>query len=98
MAILHRKNALFYKTQNGARVGDLFMSLIYTCCQPFQLLDRVAETSPRTIPKPSRVDALNYRKHARAWWCGLVRGSGLSARCVCAAVLAFQEIHTPGVG
>jgi hypothetical protein len=30
-AILHRKNALFYKTQNGAHVGDLFMSLIYTC-------------------------------------------------------------------
>ena len=30
-AILHRKNALFYKTENGAGVGDLFMSLIYTC-------------------------------------------------------------------
>lgn len=30
-AIVHRKNALFYKTQNGARVGDLFMSLIHTC-------------------------------------------------------------------
>ena len=30
-AILHRKNALFYKTENGARVGDLFMSLIHTC-------------------------------------------------------------------
>ena len=29
-AILHRKNALFYKTMNGARVGDLFMSLIHT--------------------------------------------------------------------
>ena len=29
-AILHRKNALFYKTQNGAKVGDLFMSLIHT--------------------------------------------------------------------
>ena len=29
-AILHRKNALFYKTQNGARVGDLYMSLIHT--------------------------------------------------------------------
>jgi hypothetical protein len=27
-AILHRKNALFYKTQNGADVGDIFMSLI----------------------------------------------------------------------
>lgn len=29
-AILHRKNALFYKTQHGANVGDIFMSLIYT--------------------------------------------------------------------
>ncbi|MBK8977690.1 MAG: transposase [Planctomycetes bacterium] len=28
-AILHRKNAMFYKTPNGARVGDLFMSLIH---------------------------------------------------------------------
>jgi len=30
-AIVHRKNALFYKTSNGAQVGDLFMSLIHTC-------------------------------------------------------------------
>jgi len=30
-AILHRKNALFYKTCRGAHVGDLFMSLIHTC-------------------------------------------------------------------
>jgi len=29
-AILHRKNALFYKTQNGARVGDIHMSIIHT--------------------------------------------------------------------
>ena len=29
-AILHRKNSLFYKTLNGARVGDLFMTLIHT--------------------------------------------------------------------
>ncbi len=28
--MLHRKNALFYKTLNGARVGDLFMTLIHT--------------------------------------------------------------------
>jgi hypothetical protein len=30
-AVLHRKNALFYKTLHGAEVGDLFMSLIHTC-------------------------------------------------------------------
>jgi len=29
-AILHRKNALFYKTGRGAHVGDIFMSLIHT--------------------------------------------------------------------
>ena len=29
--MLHRKNALFYRTLNGAQVGDLFMSLIHTC-------------------------------------------------------------------
>ena len=32
-AILHRKNSLFYKTQHGAEVGDLYMSLIATCEQ-----------------------------------------------------------------
>src|SRR6516162_7077267 len=41
-AILHRKNALFYKTRHGAQVGDLFMSLIYTCqlneANPFDYL------------------------------------------------------------
>lgn len=31
MAIMHRKNSLSYKTLNGARIGDLFMSLIHTC-------------------------------------------------------------------
>jgi hypothetical protein len=30
-AILHRKNSMFYKTRNGARIGDMYMSLIYTC-------------------------------------------------------------------
>ncbi len=30
-AILHRKNAYYYKTAEGARVGDMFMSLIHTC-------------------------------------------------------------------
>ena len=41
-AILHRKNALFYKTLNGAHVGDVFMSLIHTAelngIKPFEYL------------------------------------------------------------
>jgi transposase len=41
-AILHRKNSLFYKTEKGAAVGDLFMSLIHTAelcgANPFDYL------------------------------------------------------------
>jgi transposase len=41
-AILHRRNSLFYRTLNGARVGDIFMSLIHTAElsgeQPFEYL------------------------------------------------------------
>ena len=28
--VLHRKNSLFYKTENGAAVGDILMSIIQT--------------------------------------------------------------------
>lgn len=31
MSIRHRRNSLFYKTQQGAKVGDVYMSLIDTC-------------------------------------------------------------------
>lgn len=30
MAIRHRNNSLFYRSQRGAKVGDLYMTLIYT--------------------------------------------------------------------
>ena len=30
-AVLHRKNSLFYKTEHGAYIGDMFMSIIHTC-------------------------------------------------------------------
>jgi hypothetical protein len=31
VAIRHRKNSLFYKTEQGAHVGDVLMSIIHTC-------------------------------------------------------------------
>ena len=30
-AVLMRKNSYFYRTEQGADVGDLFISLIHTC-------------------------------------------------------------------
>jgi transposase len=64
-AILHRKNALFYKTQNGARVGDLFMSLIYTCqlneANPFDYLTQLQQHADQVAASPASWMPWNYR-------------------------------------
>ncbi|HEX9872391.1 MAG TPA: transposase, partial [Candidatus Tectomicrobia bacterium] len=49
-AILHRKNSLFFKTKNGAEVGDIYMSLIYTCqCDTKSLVEVVPTSMEGTI-------------------------------------------------
>ena len=64
MAILHRKNALFYKTQNGARVGDLFMSFIYTCqlcgANPFDYLTELQRHRRELFRSPAEWMPWNY--------------------------------------
>ena len=63
-AILHRKNALFYKTQNGACVGDLFMSLIYTCqlnqANPFDYLTQLQRHAEAVAVSPQLWMPWNY--------------------------------------
>ena len=55
-AILHRKGSLFYKTQKGAQVGDLFMSLIYTCercgSDPFDYLVELQKHAAQLAENP----------------------------------------------
>ena len=64
-AILHRKNALFYKTRNGASVGDLFMSLIYTCqlnqVNPFDYLTQLQRHADQLAVSPQLWMPWNYR-------------------------------------
>jgi hypothetical protein len=64
-AILNRKNALFYKTLNGAGVGDLFMSLIHTCelngTNPFQYLIELQRHADELRQHPSEWMPWNYR-------------------------------------
>lgn len=64
-AILHRKNALFYKTQNGARVGDTFMSLIHTCvlsnANPFDYLTELQRHADELSQHPQLWMPWNYR-------------------------------------
>ena len=69
-AILHRKNALFYKTMNGARVGDLFMSLIHTCelnkVNPFDYLTELLRHPAEVTVHPAEWMPWNYRRDATA--------------------------------
>lgn len=64
-AILHRKNSLFYKTVNGAAVGDLFMSLIYTCelngINSFEYLTELLRHTEELKQNPSEWIPWNYR-------------------------------------
>ena len=65
-AILHRKNALFYKTENGAHVGDLYMSLIYTCelcgANPFDYLTELERHADELARHPQHWMPWNYRQ------------------------------------
>lgn len=63
-AILHRKNALFFKTPNGAHVGDLFMSVIHTCelagVNPFQYLTVLQQHRDAPAANPTAWLPWNY--------------------------------------
>ena len=65
-AILHRKNSLFYKTGNGARVGDLYMSLIHTCelndANPFEYLTERQKHAAELAQNPAAWMPWNYRE------------------------------------
>jgi len=65
-AILHRKNALFYRSLNGARVGDLFMSLIHTCqlnnVDPFDYLTELQRHAEDLAAQPENWMPWNYRE------------------------------------
>jgi transposase len=64
--ILHRKNSLFYKTANGAEVGDLFMSLIHTCelndANPFDYLTELQKHPEELAKNPVAWMPWNYRE------------------------------------
>lgn len=69
-AVLNRRNALFYKTMNGARAGDLFMSLIHTCelnrVNPFGYLTELLRHSAEQAACPAEWMPWNYMRVAVA--------------------------------
>ena len=63
--ILHRKNAMFYKTENGAHVADVYMTLIYTCelcgANPFDYLTELQRHTQQVAANPACWMPWNYR-------------------------------------
>lgn len=68
-AVVHRKNALFYRTLNGAQVGDLFMSLIHTCqlcgANSFDYLTALQRHAGELEANPAEWMPWNYRETLR---------------------------------
>ncbi len=68
--MLHRKNALFYRTLNGAQVGDLFMSLIHTAelcgANWFDYLIELQRHARELAANPAVWMPWNYRETIKA--------------------------------
>jgi len=62
--VLHRKNAFFYKTLNGARVGDIYQSIIHTTelagGNPFEYLVALLENPKAVAGNPIDWMPWNY--------------------------------------
>ena len=68
-SIRHRDNSLFYKTMNGAKVGDFFMSVIQTCrlCgkDPFEYLTTLRRFAQQLREHPSAWMPWNYHENVQ---------------------------------
>jgi hypothetical protein len=69
-AILHRKNSLFYRTQRGADVGDLFTSIIHTCelngINPFKYVSAALVNQKKLSEEPEKWMPWNYESAANS--------------------------------
>lgn len=66
MAIRHRKNSLYYRSELGAKVGDIYMSLIHTCqfatVDPLEYLTVTLKNASQVTENPARWLPWNYRE------------------------------------
>ena len=66
-AIIQRKNSLFYKTEHGAYIGSLFISLIHTCSlnniNPFDYFVELQENVIQVKSDPENWMPWNYKEN-----------------------------------
>jgi transposase len=65
----NRKNSLFFKTENRAHVGDVFLSLIHTCQlageNPLDYLTQVLRNAHKVAKAPDQWLPWNYRQNLK---------------------------------
>ncbi len=70
-AIQHRKNSMFYRSENGARVGDSFMTLIYSAelndVDPFDYLVALLRHADKLAKSPGDWLPWTYRDTLEQW-------------------------------
>ena len=64
--ILLRKNSYFFKNENGAAVGDIFMSVIQTTIRagenPYDYLVAIQKNSTHVVQNPQKWLPWNYKE------------------------------------
>jgi hypothetical protein len=82
MAIKHRKASLFYRSMRGARVGDIYMSLIYTArlhnVNAFEYLTELQRNYKQVAEHPEDWLPWNFRET-------LARSRGRTSPAIAAA-------------
>ncbi len=65
-AIVHRKNSMYYRTERGAHVGDVYMSLIHTCelcaANPVDYLQALMENADQVSANPDAWLPWNFQQ------------------------------------
>lgn len=59
LAIRNRKNAMFYKNEHGAVIGDIFMGIIHTC--------KRSKVNPMEYLEALQIDKDHLRKNPSSW-------------------------------
>lgn len=63
--VLHRKNSMFYKTEEGARIGDILMTVIHTSTRngtnPFDYLTELQRHAEKVKENPDAWLPWNYK-------------------------------------
>jgi transposase len=101
-AILSRKNSLFYKTLNGAAVGDMFMSFIHTCekngVNAYDYLTQLQKHSDEVSRNPDRWMPWNYRDTLRELSSRACGPRNPMKICESRTTLVTRRFGSPGQG